>query len=325
MDREAVISHLGSAWDETIALVRSSLETDIPLLRSANESILSHDGKQLRPMLCLLMARACSGGKTTSETVRYAAASELLHNATLFHDDVADGSDRRRGYPTALSMLGPRAAVLLGDFWLARAVETILSAGCREDVFKLFSKTLTDLSEGEMLQLGKAELADTTEEDYYRIIYCKTASLFEASCVTGAMSVHAGGKEVAAAREYSRALGIAFQIKDDILDYAGKEELGKPLGADLRERKITLPLLGALRSTPDQAHFRQMVRSLPFHPENIDVLRDFVFSSGGVEYAQARLDDYVDKALAALEGGLPASEDRALLEEIARYNSSRTL
>ncbi len=323
MDRTSVIRHLGDAWEQTMALIRSALGTDIELLRTTNEAILAHGGKQLRPMLSLLVARACGGGRTTEESVRYAAASEILHNATLIHDDVADCSDRRRGYPTAASLLGPSAAVLLGDFWLARAVMTIMAGGIREEALRIFSKTLSDLSEGEMLQLEKADHADTTEEDYYRIVYCKTASLFEAACTTGAMSVDAPAAYLEAAREYAVALGIAFQIKDDILDYAGKEEVGKPLGADLREQKITLPLLGALRSAPGAEKIRDMVRALPENPGNLETIRSFVFENGGVEYAYACLDRQVDKALAALEC-LPPSKDRDLLSEIAVYNSSRT-
>ena len=323
MDMTSITRHLGDAWERTASLMRSALGTDIGLLRATNEAILSHGGKQLRPMLCLLMARACGGGRTTEESVCYAAASEILHNATLIHDDVADKSDRRRGYPTAASVLGPSAAVLLGDFWLARAVQTIMAGGIREEALKMFSKTLSDLAEGEMLQLEKAELADTTEEDYYRIVYCKTASLFEAACTTGAMSVDAPERYLEAARRYAVALGIAFQIKDDILDYAGKEDVGKPLGADLREQKITLPLLGALRSGPAPEKIRNMVRTLPQKPENLEEIRAFVFGSGGVEYAYSCLEKHVDKALEALEC-LPPSEDKDMLSEIAVYNSSRT-
>ena len=324
MDRTALLRHLGEDWPGTEEAIASALSTDIPLLERMNGAILSPSGKQLRPILCLLSARACSGGRTTPASIEYAAASELLHNATLIHDDVADNSDTRRGFPTALSLLGASSAVLLGDFWLARAVRMLVRSGCREDVQTLFTKTLSDLAEGEMLQLEKAELADTTEDDYFRIIYFKTASLFEAACVAGAMSVGAGTKEQESVREYAVSLGIAFQIKDDILDYTGKEELGKPLGADLREQKITLPLLGALRGSAEEEKMRRKILLLPSKPELAEEIREFVLSSGGVEYASRCLDSYVEKAVAALRG-LPPSADRDYLEQIARYNSSRTL
>ena len=324
MDRDAVIRHLGEAWEDTQKVIRKALETDIPLLQKVNEAVLSHGGKQLRPMLSLLVARACSGGKPDRSSITYAASSELLHNATLIHDDVADESAQRRGYPTVLSMMGPSAAVLLGDFWLAKAVGTITATGYRKEVEDLFAKTLSDLAEGEMLQLEKAELADTTEEDYFRIIYCKTASLFEAACVSGAMSVSASPQEVEAARSYARAIGIAFQIKDDILDYAGQPEIGKPLGSDLREQKITLPLLGILKDNPDAEGIRNLVASIPSNPAAVDRLRELVLSGGGIEYAARCLDSYVDAAVEALQA-LPPSADRDMLEELARYNSSRTV
>ena len=324
MDRDAVIKHLGEAWEDTQKVIRKALETDIPLLRKVNDSVLAHGGKQLRPMLTLLVARACSSGRPDRSSVAYAAASELLHNATLIHDDVADESAQRRGFPTVLSMMGPSAAVLLGDFWLARAVGTLTATGYRKEVEDLFAKTLSDLAEGEMLQLEKAELADTTEEDYYRIIYCKTASLFEAACVSGALSVSADPGEIEAARSYARALGLAFQIKDDILDYTGKPEIGKPLGADLREQKITLPLLGILKDNPDAPRIRALVASIPSNPSAVDGIRDLVLSSGGIDYASRCLDGYVEAAVRAL-GALPPSMDRDMLEELARYNSSRTV
>jgi len=324
MDRSEVLKYLGGSWTRTMELVRGSLSSDISLLSSTNSSILSHSGKQLRPMLCLLMARACGNGQTNSDSECYAAASELLHNATLLHDDVADKSAMRRGFPTVASLLGPSVAVLVGDFWLARAVELVIATQHRDSVVKLFSKTLTDLSEGEMLQLQKAGEGDTTEEDYYRIIYCKTGSLFSASCVSGAISVGADDFFRNAASNYACAMGKAFQIKDDILDYAGKEELGKPTGADLLERKITLPLLGAMYNASGSGYVREMVKNIPSHPEYVASIREFVFSNGGIEYASAKLDEFVGDALAALEV-LPDSRDRDFLEEIARYNSSRTI
>lgn len=305
-------------------LVRGSLSSDIDLLRSTNSSILSHSGKQLRPMLCLLMARVCGNGTANTDSERFAAASELLHNATLLHDDVADKSAMRRGFPTVASLLGPSAAVLVGDFWLARAVEMVIGTQHRDDVVKLFSRTLSDLSEGEMLQLQKAGEADTTEDDYYRIIYCKTGSLFSAACVSGAISAGASESYRKAAAGYACAMGKAFQIKDDILDYVGQEELGKPLGADLLERKITLPLLGAMANVSGSEYVREMVRKVPSHPEYVHGIREFVFANGGIEYASSKLDGFVAEAVSALDA-FPDSRDRDFLAQIASYNTSRTI
>ena len=176
MDIAAIREYLGKDWTAVQDRIASSLRSDISLLNSTNDSILSHSGKQMRPMLSLVMARACSGMPAVDATIRYAAASELLHNATLLHDDVADQSEQRRGVPTIMSLMGPAVSVLVGDYWLVKAVELVLgdpdgdSAGDMR-VIRLFSKTLSDLAEGEMLQLQKAQSGDTDEEDYLRIIY----------------------------------------------------------------------------------------------------------------------------------------------------------
>ena len=190
MDIKAIQEYLGESWTAVGERIRQALQSDIDLLNSTNESILSHSGKQMRPMLGLLMARACSCEGITDSTISYAAASELLHNATLLHDDVADGSMKRRGVPTIMSLMGPSVSVLVGDYWLVKAMDLIMDAdeGNGSGVMRIFSKTLKDLAAGEMLQLQKAQKGDTDEQDYLRIIYSKTASLFEATCVSAAKS-----------------------------------------------------------------------------------------------------------------------------------------
>lgn len=300
--------------------MRDSLHTDVDLLKDTNEDILNNSGKLLRPMILLLTAKAC--GEITEDTVRFAAAIELLHNATLMHDDVADESVERRGRPTVVSLLGPSAAVLVGDFWLARAVELVIGSNGHSRVASLLSKTLTDLSEGEMLQLEKASSADTDEQTYYRIIYCKTASLFEAAAAAAADSVGASDELFEAACKFGRYMGIAFQIKDDILDYAGTEELGKPVGIDLKEQKITLPLLGALRNSPREEEIRGMIRDIHSKPENCGKVRDFVWEENGVDYAAARLDEFIGKAVSALDM-FPESIAKDYLIEIAQFNAFR--
>ena len=193
-----------------------------------------------------------------------------------------------------MSLMGPSVSVLVGDYWLVKALELILQdAGTDVRVIKIFSRTLSDLAEGEMLQLQKAQAGDTSEEDYLRIIYNKTASLFEAACLSAAVSVGADKNVEKAAVDYAVALGIAFQIKDDILDYDGTEAVGKPLGADILEQKITLPLLGALANVDaqEQARVRAMIGDIVGHSELRDDIVAFVRDNGGVEYAQRRLDE----------------------------------
>ena len=326
MDIERVKEYLGPEWVAVQECVVGSLESDIALLNQTNKLVLSHSGKQLRPILTLLTARACAADRCVSEaTVRYAAAAELMHNATLLHDDVADDSDQRRGVPTIRSFMGPTVSVLLGDYWLVKAIDLILrDHEADSKVIRIFSKTLGYLAEGELLQLQKAQSGNTVEDDYLRIIYSKTASLFEASCVSAALSVGASESAVEAMKAYAVALGLAFQIKDDILDYDGTESVGKPLGVDILEQKMTMPLLGALTNAgPDEdKRIRALVKDIVGHPEYRDEIVDFVKANGGMEYASERLDFFVNQAVEAL-GVLPESYEKELLVKLARYTANR--
>lgn len=329
MDIKAIKEYLGRDWQAVQECIGSSLRSDIDLLNATNDSILSHSGKQLRPMLTILFAKACDVAETNlpASSACYAAAAELLHNATLLHDDVADDSHQRRGVPTIMSLMGPSVSVLVGDYWLVKAMELILDASETDlTVIRLFSRTLSDLAEGEMLQLQKAQKGDTDEEDYLRIIYNKTGSLFVSACMSGAISVHASEEYRKMAGDYAKALGIAFQIKDDILDYAGTESVGKPLGVDILEQKITMPLLGAFANAgaEEEARIRALVAGIPDHPEYRDEIVHFVKDNGGIEYAMARLDHYVAKAVESLDV-LPASKAKDMLVELAYFTAKRVM
>jgi octaprenyl-diphosphate synthase len=325
MDIKQVKEFVGGDWTAVQESIENALCSEINLLNKTNESILSHSGKQLRPLLAILFARACNGGQITEATVRYAAAAELLHNATLLHDDVADSSETRRGVPTIMSLMGPSVAVLIGDYWLVKALDSILTdAPSDPAVLKIFSRTLSALAEGELLQLQKAQNGDTVEADYFRIIYNKTASLFEAACLSAALSVDAPKEMEAAAIDYAVALGNAFQIQDDILDYSGTDSVGKPLGVDVLEQKITIPLLGALGNVPEQeqARVRALVNDIVGHPEHRDEIVEFVKANGGIEYSRVRLEDYVEKAVRALDV-LPDSQEKEYLKALAYFTASR--
>ena len=325
MDIKSIQAYLGNDWIAVQERIIGALHSDINLLNATNKSIFSNSGKQLRPLLALFMARLCSGGQTSEASIRYAAAAELLHNATLLHDDVADDSSQRRGVPTIMSLMGPSVSVLVGDYWLVKALELILqSAATDVRVIKIFSKTLSDLAEGEMLQLQMAQSGNTTQEDYLRIIYSKTASLFEAACLSAAVSVGADEAMEKAAVDYAVALGVAFQIKDDILDYDGTEAVGKPLGADILEQKITIPLLGALASVDaqEQERVRALIRDIVGHPENRDEIVTFVRANGGLEYAQRELDRYVSQAVEALSV-FPEGEEKKVLVRLAHFTAKR--
>ena len=298
-------------------LIRQSLQSDIELLDATNRSLLERPGKRLRPTLALLAAQACAG-TVNEDTRRFAAATELLHNATLLHDDVADNSPQRRGAPTVMSLFGSRASVLLGDFWLVRAMEQILDASRDVNrVIRIFSRTLSDLAEGEMLQLQKAASGDTAEADYLQIIYDKTASLFVAAARSAAISVQATPEQEAAVCAYAENLGLAFQITDDIFDYQEDASIGKPVGQDLKEQKITLPLLGAMQAFPEQEpEIRRKVTLIGQHPEFQAEIVAFVKASGGLDYAIRRKEEYVGRVVAALDV-LPSGEGRQALVDLA--------
>ena len=305
--------------------IDASLRSDIALLDATNRSLRENGGKLLRPMLGLLVGGAC--GTVNEDTVRYAAATELLHNSTLLHDDVVDGATERRGLPTVATLLNGPAAVLIGDFWLVRCMQTILDADrYSERVLRIYAKTLAHLAEGELLQMQKASSGDTTEADYLRIIFSKTASLFEASAVAAAISVGAPEEVREAVGDFARNLGLAFQIKDDIFDYDSlSAEVGKPVGIDLQEQKITQPLLCALEtvSEAEAAAVRKKVVRILGHPELSAEIRDFVLSHDGVSLAYRKLDEHIGRAISCLDV-LPDSREKGYLIELARYVGERT-
>jgi len=324
MDRRVILEYLGDDWTRTLSLIGTTLDSDIDLLNKVNSYILEHGGKQFRPILSLLMAKACGGGRLTEDSIRYAAATELLHNATLLHDDVADGSKERRGAATLFSLMGASNSVLVGDYWLVKAVDLILAPDRNgTEVLRLFAGTLTLLAEGEMFQLQKAASGDTTEEDYLRIIRSKTGTLFETACLSAAISVQAPDEYRRIAGEYAKYIGYAFQIKDDILDYTGGD-IGKPAGMDIKERKITLPLLGALGRVDEsrQEEVREMVRSVDENPAYVGKLMDFVKENDGIAYAQERLEECSRLAVRSLSG-LPAGPAVDYLAELASFSVDR--
>lgn len=308
------------------ACMDEALQSGIGLLDSTNRSLREHSGKMMRPMLALLVAGAA--GTPTERTYRYAAATELLHNATLLHDDVVDGATQRRGIPTVASLLGGSAAVLIGDYWLVQCLRLVLKEETPDTnrVLRIFSETLGNLTRGELLQMQKATEADTTEADYLRIIYGKTASLFESAATTAALSVGADEKVVEAMGAFARTLGLAFQIKDDIFDYyTDGAAIGKPVGIDLREQKITQPLLCALeKATPEEEKaIREKVKYIPDHPEYVEEITAFVKEKDGVALAREKMDFYVAEAISCLEI-LPESKEKLYLAKLAEFVGKRS-
>ena len=323
---EEIKAYLKPGLEQVNAFIDAALRSDIPLLDSTNRSLREHPGKMMRPMLSLLVAGAAGAATPPPEdTYRYAAATELLHNATLLHDDVVDGATERRGLPTVSSILGGSAAVLIGDYWLEKCLRLVLGARREADrVLRLFAQTIGHLTEGELLQMQKASSADTTQADYLRIIYGKTASLFESAALSAAISVAADEQVVRAMGDFAYQLGLAFQIKDDIFDYDEDASIGKPVGIDLEEQKITQPLLCALeQAAPDeQAAIRALVKEIPDHPEHVARIRAFVKEKDGVALAKEVMDSYVAKAISCLEI-LPESKEKLYLAKLAEFVGKR--
>lgn len=324
---DEIKAYLQPGLEQVNVFINMALRSDIPLLDSTNRSLREHPGKMMRPMLALLVADAAGEATPPPEdTYRYAAATELLHNATLLHDDVVDGATERRGLPTVASILGGSAAVLIGDYWLEKCLQLVLGARREADrVLRLFAQTIGHLTEGELLQMQKASTADTTQADYLRIIYGKTASLFESAAMSAAISVAASEELIRAMGDFAYLLGLAFQIKDDIFDYEEEAaDIGKPVGMDLMEQKITQPLLCVLEkaSSAEQQEIRSLVKNIPDHPENVDRVRAFVKENDGVALAKDVMDFYVEKAISCLES-LPESKEKLYLARLARYVGQR--
>ena len=319
MGISAVLDCIGEDLKKVSCIMRASLESDIDLLNTMNRSILSSGGKMVRPMITLLSALSCAG-RVNEDTLSCAASTELLHNATLLHDDVVDNSNLRRGKPTVMSILGPGPSVLIGDYWLVNAVDLVLNCKSPLKITRRFAKTLSDLASGEMLQMQCSSECNTSMDEYLRIIYSKTASLFETAGVVGAISVDSSPEYEEAVREYSCNLGMAFQMKDDILDYEGSEKLGKPAGQDLKEQKVTLPLFGAFANAgkKEEEHMRKLLSNASNEPSNVEEILSFVKRYDGMAWADERLVEWSRKATDSL-CALPESKERDLMAELASF------
>lgn len=315
--------YLGVEWEAYRKALESALESRSDLLNKINEYLFSRPGKQLRPLFSLLTAKACASGFCSESAISCAAACEMLHTATLLHDDVVDNADTRRGAPTVKALSSSSAAVLIGDYWLSKVVEVIVH-NCDQRVILYYAKCLQDLAEGEMLQMEKAQSLETTEEDYFAIIYRKTASLFETSIKGAAYVSHASEDLLSSFEQYACHVGLAFQIMDDIFDYSPNISTGKPAGLDLLERKITLPLLGAFANSSKEevSHIKSIMAKIGEDEvkdkEISKEIVDFVHNRGGIEYSHSRLDKEIALAISSLSE-LPASEAKEYLVELAQY------
>jgi len=300
---------------------REALHTDVFLLNQILKYLLRMKGKQIRPVLVFLAAK--TAGNVTDRTNVAATMIELLHTATLIHDDVVDEADRRRGLFSINKIWRNKAGVLLGDYLLSKGLLIALDNN-EFELLKIVSQAVRRMSEGELRQMKASSLQNITREKYFKIISDKTASLFSACCETGAVSAGADTDSAVKMRDIGEHLGIAFQIQDDLLDY-GSADIGKPTGNDIQERKVTLPLIEAMElgDKKTAVRIRRLFGKRKKTSAEVQEIIDFVHKSGGYEKAVSTMNDYADNAIGILET-YPPSDARASMAGTIRYITIRS-
>lgn len=300
---------------------KSSMKSSVPLLDKITHYIVKRKGKQLRPLFVFLSAKVC--GEMNESTYRAASLIELLHTATLVHDDVVDDSNERRGFFSVNALWKNKIAVLVGDFLLSRGLLLSVDNGDFR-LLGIVSNAVREMSEGELLQIEKARRLDISEPVYFDIITKKTASLIASCCACGAASVTSDESVIEKMREFGEAVGIAFQIKDDLFDYGDGSSIGKPTGIDIKEKKMTLPLIYALNTASflEKRRIIGIVKNNNNDPAKVASVIEFVIASGGIEYAEKRMNEYKDKALALL-AAFPDCPSRTSLNALVKYTTER--
>jgi octaprenyl-diphosphate synthase len=300
---------------------RDSMKSSVPLLDKITHYIVKRKGKQLRPMFVLLTAKLTGGINESS--YRAASLIELLHTATLVHDDVVDDSHFRRGFFSVNALWKNKIAVLVGDYFLSKGL--LLSIDNDDfQLLKIVSEAVREMSEGELLQIEKARRLDITEEVYFNVIRQKTASLIAACCAVGAASNKSNADTINRLKRFGELVGLAFQIKDDLFDYGSEEDIGKPVGNDIKEKKMTLPLIYAL-SKADWITKRKIISIVKNNnndPEKVKEVIEFVFKSGGIEYATNRMLEIRDDALTLIKS-FEDCEAKTSLIELVNYTTNR--
>ncbi|MAC94234.1 MAG: polyprenyl synthetase [Flavobacteriales bacterium] len=300
---------------------RDSMKSSVPLLDKITHYIVKRKGKQMRPMFVFLSSKLF--GETTDSTYRAASLIELLHTATLVHDDVVDEAYKRRGFFSINALWKNKIAVLVGDYLLSRGL--LLSVENEEfDLLKIVSTSVKLMSEGELLQIEKARRLDISEEVYFDIITKKTATLIASCCATGAKAANQNVETVERMRLFGEKVGICFQIKDDLFDYGSGEDIGKPSGIDIKEKKMTLPLIHALSQAPKRER-RKIINTVKNNnndDKKVQEVINFVLQSGGIQYASEKMYAYRDEALSILNE-FPENEARESLKNLVLFTTER--
>jgi octaprenyl-diphosphate synthase len=299
---------------------KMAMKSSTPLLDRITHYIVKRKGKQIRPMFVFFSANICGG--ITESTYRGATLVELLHTATLVHDDVVDDAYQRRGFFSINALWKNKIAVLVGDYLLAKGL--LLSVNNQDyRLLQIVSEAVQQMSEGELLQIEKARRLDINEEVYFEVIRKKTASLIASCCACGATSAGADEANIERMRLFGEKIGIAFQIKDDLFDF-GTDDVGKPLGIDIKEKKMTLPLIYALSkaSKADKRHIMNLIKNHSQDPKKVIEVIDFVKNSGGIDYAKSQMMQFQEEAFQLLDT-LPNQQARTPLEALVRFTTER--
>ena len=319
MERLSIIKRpIDGEFDDFVRLFNESLTHTEGLLSQVLEHIRHRGGKRMRPLLILLIAKNYGG--VNDVTLRSAVGLELLHTASLVHDDVVDESKERRGQPSVNAVYNNKVAVLVGDYVLSTALLNI-SYTNNSDILRSIAVLGRNLSNGEILQLSNIQNTEFSEDIYYDVIKMKTAALFEACCEVGTLSVNANERQIEMAKEFGRNLGIIFQIRDDIFDYYDSKEIGKPTGNDMAEGKLTLPVLYALNSTHDSEmeEIARKVKRNDVTRYEIARLVDFTKNNGGIEYAERKMLELRQKCMEFIDSESVSEEIRTSLTAYIDY------
>ena len=319
MERLSIIKRpIEGEFDDFVRLFNESLSHTEGLLSQVLEHIRHRGGKRMRPLLILLIAKNYGG--VNDVTLRSAVGLELLHTASLVHDDVVDESKERRGQPSVNAVYNNKVAVLVGDYVLSTALLNI-SYTNNSDILRSIAVLGRNLSNGEILQLSNIQNTEFSEDIYYDVIKMKTAALFEACCEVGTLSVNANERQIELAKEFGRNLGIIFQIRDDIFDYYDSKEIGKPTGNDMAEGKLTLPVLYALNSTHDSEmeEIARKVKRNDVTRYEIARLVDFTKNNGGIEYAERKMLELRQKCMEFIDSESVSEEIRTSLTAYIDY------
>jgi octaprenyl-diphosphate synthase len=306
--------------DEFEVKFRTSMKTHVLLLDKIMSYIVKRKGKQMRPMFVFLSAGTV--GAINESTFRGAALIELVHTASLVHDDVVDNSNYRRGFFSVNALWKNKIAVLVGDFLLTRGLFLALEHK-DYDLLSICTQAVKEMSEGELMQMEKARQLDITEELYHTIIRQKTASLIASCCAAGASSAGGDPEMVKKMKLFGEKVGMAFQIKDDLFDY-GEDEIGKPVGIDIKEKKMTLPLIYALSQVPwmEKRKIISIVKNESEKPKKVKEVIEFVKRTGGIEYATSAMEKYYKEALELLNA-FPDSPYRTSLSQLVQFTIER--